>query len=84
MDRPISSDEVGERFAEVMRDVADGESFLVTEAGLPIAKISPVVVALSREQREEQAAKIRRLAEELESRPITYTGPWTRDDLYEP
>lgn len=83
MDRPISIDEANERFSEVISDVGGGETFVVTDAGKPIAKISPIDHRSSADERRARAARAREFATWLDTQPITITGPWTRDELYE-
>lgn len=83
MDRPISIDEAGERFSDIMRDVGEGETYVLTRGGKPVAKITPVPTDPSPEELAKRAAAARRLAAELDKRPVIVTGPWTRDELYE-
>jgi prevent-host-death family protein len=83
MDRPISIEEAENRFAAVVREVADGGSFVVTDGGKPIARITPPTVDFTSEELATQAEKVRRFARELARTPIVVTGPWTREELYE-
>ena len=83
MDRPISIDEAGERFPDILRDVGGGETFIVTHGGKPVAKIVPVPADPTPEELARRAEAARRLTAELSKRPIIVTGPWTRDELYE-
>jgi len=78
MDRLISATEANQRFSELLRDVAGGESFTVTSRGRPVARVVPM------DQGEEtQQAKIKRLLDYVRTLPIRHSGPWTREDLYE-
>lgn len=79
MDRPISASEANQRFSEMLREVANGESFTVTSRGRPVARVIPI----DPEDQEERRRKIERLLEYLKALPIRTTGPWTREDLYE-
>ena len=83
MDRPISIDEAGERFSEIIGDVSAGETFVVTDHGEPVAKISPVPRESTPEELRLQAERIRETTAWLKTQPIIITGPWTRDELYE-
>jgi len=76
MDRPISASEANQRFSEMLREVANGESFTVTSRGRPVARVIPVEV-------QDQQRKIKRLLEKLRREPIRHAGPWKREDLYE-
>lgn len=76
MDKPISASEANQRFSEMLREVANGESFTVTSRGRPVARVIPV-------EHEDQRRKIERLLEYTSRLPIRYSGPWKREDLYE-
>lgn len=80
MDRPISIDEVGERLSEIVRGVASDETFRVTSAGKPVAKILP---APENQDRERQRRGITALLDQLETLPVRDSGAWRRDELYE-
>lgn len=78
MDRLISATEANQRFSEMLREVADGESFTVTSRGKPVARVTPV--------RDDEEKIIRRqagLANYLQSRKPFQIEPWTREDLYD-
>ena len=76
MDRAITASEANQRFSEMLRDVAEGDSFTVLSRGRPVARVTPV-------DREDQKRKIADLLEFVRTLPIRYSGPWTREDLYE-
>jgi prevent-host-death family protein len=76
MDKTISAAEANRKFSEVLRGVRDGQSYVVTSHGKPLARIAPV-----RESRSEEAKK--RLLRRLRSQPVRNIGRWTRDELYE-
>lgn len=76
MDKPISASEANQRFSEMLREVANGESFTVTSRGRPVARVIPV-------EHQDQQRKIERLLEKMRREPIRYAGPWKREDLYE-
>ncbi len=76
MDRPITASEANQRFSEMLRDVANGESFTVTSRGRPVARVVPV-------QRKGGREAVKRLIAYFEANPVGRTGPWTRDDLYD-
>lgn len=76
MDRAITASEANRHFSEMLRDVAEGESFTVTSRGRPVAKVVPF-------DREDQRTRLKRLLAYLETLPVRYSGPWTRSDLYD-
>lgn len=76
MEKAISAAEANRRFSEVLRGVREGQSYVVTSHGKPVAKISPV-----QESHSEDAKK--RLLRRLQSQPVRNIGRWTRDELYE-
>ncbi len=76
MDRAISATEANQRFSELLRAVANGESFTVTSRGRPVARVIPV-------EHEDQRRKIKDLLKRMERMPIRYSGPWKREDLYD-
>lgn len=76
MDHLISASEANQRFSELLREVAAGESFTVTSRGRPVARVLPV-------EQHDQQRKIKQLLAYVRKRPIRHAGPWTREDLYE-
>jgi prevent-host-death family protein len=78
MDRKITATEANQRFSEMLRDVAEGESFTVTSRGKPVARVTPV--------HENDAEIIRRQADlddYLKSRKPFKIKPWKREELYD-
>lgn len=76
MDRAISASEANQRFSEMLRDVAEGESFTVLSRGRPVARVTPV----DRGREQGAVEKLLRFAEVL---PVRHMGDWRRADLYE-
>ncbi|MEA3037988.1 MAG: hypothetical protein QOE79_501 [Sphingomonadales bacterium] len=76
MDRAISASEANQRFSELLREVAEGESFTVTSRGRPVARVVPV-------DREGEKQAVKSLLERLRRLPRRHSGPWSRGDLYE-
>jgi len=76
MDRAITASEANQRFSQLLREVARGESFTVTSRGRPVARVVPI-------DREGQRRSVKRLVERLRREPIRYAGRWKREDLYE-
>jgi prevent-host-death family protein len=76
MDRAISASEANQQFSRVLREVADGESYTVTSRGRPVARIVPI-------DPEAKSGKFTALVEKWSNKPTRYSGPWTREDLYD-
>lgn len=76
MDRAITASEANQRFSEMLRDVADGDSFTVTSRGRPVARVTPV-------DRVDRQRALDRLFAFLETQPYRQGKPWTREELYE-
>ncbi|MFC4595877.1 type II toxin-antitoxin system prevent-host-death family antitoxin [Sphingobium lactosutens] len=76
MERAISASDANQRFSELLREVAEGESFTVMSRGRAVARVLPVDRA--REQR-----SIQHLLKFVAALPVRHAGNWSRDDLYE-
>ena len=78
MDRPVSAADANRGFSQILRDVRDGASYVVTSHGRPVARIVPFKAAS-----DARLAARDRLFARLKSQPAQNIGPWTRDELYE-
>ena len=78
MGTAVTAADANRDFSKLLRAVRDGDSFVITSHGRPIAKIIPFTT----EDRVRAAAK-KRLMAHLRAQPIMNIGPWTRDELYE-
>jgi prevent-host-death family protein len=76
MDRAISASEANQRFSELLRDVAGGQTYTVVSRGRAVARVLPV-------DRTGEQRSIKSLLEFLSRLPIRHSGTWSRDDLYE-
>ena len=76
MEKVISASDANQRFSELLRDVADGDTFTVMSRGRAVARVLPV-------DREGERRAIDRMLEYVETLPQRCSGAWTRDDLYE-
>ena len=76
MERAITASEANQHFSELLRDVADGQSFTVTSRGRPVARVLPI-------DRREESRSVRQLLRFLASLPVRHSGNWSRNDLYE-
>ena len=78
MEETVSAAEANRQFSKLLRGVRDGNSYVVTSHGRPVAKLVPVdEEAIAREQARE------RLFARLRSQPVRNIGRWTRDELYD-
>lgn len=77
MEKAISAADANRNFSQVLRDVRQGESYVVTSHGKPVARIEPV-------QKAGSASNARAtLLKRLRSEPVVNVGRWKRDELYE-
>ena len=78
MDKIVSAAEANRRFSQLLRAVREGDTYVVTSHGRPVARIVPVQPdeAIREKAREMLLARLR-------SQPAIDIGPWTRDELYE-
>lgn len=77
MEKAISAADANRKFSQVLREVRQGQSYLVTSHGRPVARIAPV-------ENDRTASDARKLLfQRLESQRVTKIGRWKRDDLYE-
>jgi prevent-host-death family protein len=78
MDKVVSAAEANRRFSQLLRAVRDGDSYVVTSHGTPVAKIIPI-----RSNDAVRAAAHAALLEHLRSQTPVHAGRWTREELYE-
>ena len=78
MGTAVTAADANRDFSKLLRAVRDGDSFVITSHGKPVAKIVPFVTR----DRVREAAKVRLLAR-LRAQPAINIAPWTRDELYE-
>lgn len=77
MDKTISASEANQRFSEMLRRVAEGDSFTVMSRGRAVARVTPVGDTKGdRKAMEELLA----FAQTLPRRTV---APWKREDLYD-
>ena len=79
MGNAISAAEANRNFSQLLREVRDGGTCVITAHGKPVAKIIPFG-ARDAVADAAKAALLKRLHTQSGSRPI---GRWTRDELYE-
>lgn len=78
MEKAISAADANRKFSQLLREVREGRSYVVTSHGRPVARIAPVT------EQADGRAKAALLAH-LEARPVRRRpiGRWKRDDLYD-
>lgn len=76
--RTISATDANRQFSQMLREVREGETFIVTSHGTPVATLAPVADDLAARERSKKVLLAR-----LESQPAQNLGPWTRDELYD-
>ena len=77
MKKAVSAAEANRRFSQLLREVREGHSFIVTSRGKPVAKITPHTKDTASGRAREAFLR------HLESQPVRNIGRWTRNELYE-
>ncbi|MDO6414162.1 type II toxin-antitoxin system Phd/YefM family antitoxin [Sphingomonas sp. BIUV-7] len=77
MDRAISASDANQRFSEMLREVQEGETFVVTSRGRPVAKVSPI------DDLDRQDPALDALLDFVATLPRRHGKAWRREDLYE-
>jgi prevent-host-death family protein len=78
MEKAVSVSDANRKFSQLLRDVREGQSYVVTNHGKPVARIAHL-----HEHRRAWAIGRTRLLNRLKSQRITKIGPLKREDLYE-
>jgi antitoxin (DNA-binding transcriptional repressor) of toxin-antitoxin stability system len=79
MDRRITMDELSARLPALLREVAGGERYTVTDGVEVLAQLSPPDVEKDRGRQAESWEKLQAKLDELPFR----IQPWKREDLYD-
>jgi prevent-host-death family protein len=77
MDRAITASDANQHFSEMLREVQDGQTFIVTSRGRPVAKVTPV------DGLDAQAPALNALLDFVAALPRRRAPAWRREDLYE-
>jgi len=78
MEKAISAADANRKFSQLLRDVREGQSYVVTSHGKAVARIAPV------NQNHPTATSARSsLLHRLRSERVVKIGRWKRDELYE-
>jgi prevent-host-death family protein len=78
MEKAISAAEANRNFSQLLREVKDGQSYVVTSHGRAVARITPM-------EQDRAATRSARtsLLSRLRSERVLKVGRWKRDELYE-
>jgi prevent-host-death family protein len=76
----VTAAEANRNFSRLLRGVREGQTYVVTAHGRPVAKLVPA--------QDDAAAMARQVAFEalmkrVKSQPPVEVEPWTRDELYD-
>lgn len=77
MEKAVSAADANRKFSKLLRGVREGQSYVVTSHGRPVARLSPA--------KDDGTARIARAAllKRLRSECVVKIGRWKREDLYE-
>jgi prevent-host-death family protein len=78
MDKTVTAADANRRFSEILREAREGQTFVVTSHGRPVARIAPISEGDSRRDAARDA-----LLKRLRRQPLKEIGNWRRDELYE-
>ena len=78
MEKAISASDANRKFSQLLRGVKEGQTYVVTSHGRPVARIAPVPVDSLRRNAAHKA-----LLKRLRRQPVINIGRWTRDEIYD-
>lgn len=78
MEEAVSAADANRKFSLILRGVREGQSYVVTSHGRPVARIVPA----DRQQGVASRSRVALLSR-LELQPVLDVGRWTRGELYE-
>jgi prevent-host-death family protein len=78
MEKAISAADANRKFSQVLREVKDGQSYVVTSHGRAVARIAPF-----KEKRTAATNARACLLDRLRSERVVKIGRWKREELYE-
>jgi prevent-host-death family protein len=79
MEKAISAADANRKFSQLLRDVREGQSYVVTSHGRAVARIAPVKEAEVGMANGARTSLLKRLRSER----TVKIGRWNRDELYE-
>ncbi len=78
MEKAISAANANRKFSQLLRDVREGQTYVVTSHGKPVARIAPI-----RQGARGVGSARARLLSRLESEHVVKIGRWNREELYD-
>ncbi len=78
MEKTISAADANRKFSQVLRDVREGQSYVVTSHGKAVACIAPF-----KENSAVTASARASLLSRLRAERVVKIGRWKRDELYD-
>ncbi|MBZ5573274.1 MAG: type II toxin-antitoxin system prevent-host-death family antitoxin [Acidobacteriia bacterium] len=78
MEKVISAADANRKFSQLLREVRDGQSYVVTSHGRAVARITP-----AKQEATMVASARSSLLNRLRSERVIKIGRWKRDELYE-
>jgi prevent-host-death family protein len=78
MEKAVSAADANRRFSKLLRAVREGQSYVVTSHGEPVARITPI----EKNGGMLRGAKVA-LLKRLKAEPVLQIGRWRREELYE-
>jgi prevent-host-death family protein len=80
MEKAISAAEANRKFSQLLREVKEGQSYVVTNHGRPVARIAPFQAKAAHAAASTAHAS---LLNRLRRQPVVNIGRWKRDELYD-
>ena len=80
MEKAISAANANRNFSQLLREVREGRTYVVTIHGKPVARIAPVQ---SKQGKVGDSRGWGRLLRRVRKQPVMNIGRWTRADLYD-
>jgi prevent-host-death family protein len=77
MEKAVSAADANRQFSQLLRHVREGQSYVVTSHGKPVARLVP-----AERQTVTEGARAALLSR-LETQPAGKPARWTREELYE-
>lgn len=76
MEEAVTAADANRKFSLLLRGVREGNSYVVTSHGKPVAKLVPVAEGVAHGAKENLLARLQR-------QPLVEAEPWSRNELYE-
>ena len=80
MERTISATDANRDFSRIFREVAAGDSYVVTARGKPLVRMEPTSAVI--EPEDKRVARLHALIDDLAALPASVPGRITREDGY--